>query len=123
MPLDLSNVDDEAPPEAFEPPPVQNAKWPWKAAPVVANALDAATTAGAISRGGEEGNPLLRVMGEKNVPAIIAAKLGIGAAEAIAVHKLAQKRPKLAKLISIMLTAAPLYGAIKNSTFKPPPKP
>lgn len=121
MPLDLSAIDDEAPPDAFVPPPSQNVKWPWKAAPLAANAADALTTAGAISRGGEEGNPLFRLMGEKNVPAIIAAKLGIGAAEAAAVHKLSKTNPKLAKLISVALSAAPLYGAIRNATFKKKP--
>lgn len=123
MPLDLSAIDEEAPPSAFVPPPQQNVKWPWKAAPLAANAADAATTAGAISRGGEEGNPLFRIMGEKNVPAIIAVKLGIGAAEAIAVHKLSKTNPKLAKLLSVALSAAPIVGAIHNSRFNPPKKP
>jgi hypothetical protein len=77
---------------------------------VILNALDIALTIGILQAGGQELNPLMRMMFEMGIPATVALKMGISAAFALLLYRL--RRQGALKLATFMILAVCLFNTV-----------
>ena len=122
MPLNLSAMYQDPPPEAFAPPPAQQSNRlspAFYGMPIAGNIADGITTSIAMGKGGREANPIMAPIAD-HPAAIIAAKTGIGIGEALLLQKLAKKHPTMAKVLAVISGAIPAAAAVHNLTIKAP---